>query len=177
VKKKTSNVPVYLIYAGIIHLIGLALLMPMLITLPGPGAEVAPPPAAVDVEIISGAPPQAKIDADNEPTAALPPAPTSEETADKPGTQGEIANVSPESESQDDAAAPEQAAPSAAKSEKKTAPIAGAPRTNRKPVVRQGRAAKPVVRRAAKSQAKITPFNGALSGLFSPGAPANTRRR
>ena len=39
VKKKTSNVPVFLIYAGIIHAIGLALLMPMLITLPGPGGS------------------------------------------------------------------------------------------------------------------------------------------
>jgi hypothetical protein len=175
VKKKTSNVPVYLIYAGIIHLIGLALLMPMLITLPGPGGEVASPPAAVDVEIVSGAPPQAKIEADNEPTAALPPAPTSEKTTDKPDIQGEIADVSPKSEPQDEARLPEQAAPSAAKSEKKAAPAAVAPRAGKKPVVRQG--VKPAVRRAAKDQTKITPFNGTLSGLFSPGAPANARRR
>jgi len=177
VKKKTSNVPVYLIYAGIIHLIGLALLMPMLITLPGPGGEVASPPAAVDVEIVSGAPPQAKIEADNESTAALPLAPTSEKTTDKPDTQGEIADVSPKSEPQDEAGALEQAVPSAAKSEKKAAPGAVAPRAGKKPVVRQSRGVKPAVRRAAKDQTKITPFNGALSGLFSPGAPANTRRR
>ncbi len=175
-KKKTSNVPVYLIYAGIIHAIGLALLMPMLITLPGPGGEVASPPAAVDVEIVSGAPPQAKIEADNEPTAALP-APTSEETADKPDTRGEVANVSPESEPQDEAVSPAQAEPSAAKSAKKATPATVAPRAGKKPVVQQSRAAKPVVRRTAKGQTKIAPFNGALSGLFSPGAPANTRRR
>jgi hypothetical protein len=175
VKKKTSNVPVYLIYAGIIHLIGLALLMPMLITLPGPGGEVPSPPAAVDVEIVSGAPPQAKIEADNESTAALPLAPTSEKTTDKPDTQGEIADVSPKSEPQDEAESPE--APSAAKSEKKAAPAVVAPRAGKKPVVRQSRGVKPAVRRAAKDQTKITPFNGALSGLFSPGAPANTRRR
>jgi hypothetical protein len=33
------------------------------------------------------------------------------------------------------------------------------------------------VKRAAKTETKIAPFNGALSGLFSPGAPANNRRR
>jgi hypothetical protein len=72
VKKKTSNVPVFLIYAGIIHAIGLALLMPMLITLPGPGSLVAPPPAAIDVEIIPAAPLAAKAEPDSEQTSALP---------------------------------------------------------------------------------------------------------
>jgi hypothetical protein len=37
VTKKQSNVPVFLIYAGLIHAMGLALLLPMLLTLPGPG--------------------------------------------------------------------------------------------------------------------------------------------
>jgi uncharacterized membrane protein len=42
VKTKQPNVPVFLIYAGIIHAIGLALLLPMLVTLPGPDGEIAP---------------------------------------------------------------------------------------------------------------------------------------
>ena len=37
--------PVFLLYAGILHAIGLALLLPMLITLPGPAGEPAPAPA------------------------------------------------------------------------------------------------------------------------------------
>jgi hypothetical protein len=31
------------------------------------------------------------------------------------------------------------------------------------------------VRRAGKADKKIAPFNGALTGLFSPGAPAKRR--
>jgi hypothetical protein len=52
-----------------------------------------------------------------------------------------------------------------------------APRAAKKPVVQRGRTAKPAVKRAAKTETKIAPFNGALSGLFSPGAPANNRRK
>ncbi len=46
----------------------------------------------------------------------------------------------------------------------------------KKPVVQRSRTVKPAVRRTAKAKTKIAPFNGALSGLFSPGAPANNRR-
>ena len=52
-----------------------------------------------------------------------------------------------------------------------------APRAAKKPVVQRSRTAKPAVKRAAKTETKIAPFNGALTGLFSPGAPANNRRR
>ena len=65
-KKKKSSVPVFLIYAGIIHAIGLALLLPMLITLPGPAPSVAPQPAAIDVEIVPAASLTATIDSDSE---------------------------------------------------------------------------------------------------------------
>ncbi len=56
VKKKTNDASVFLIYAGIVHAIGLALLLPMLITLPGPGGGGEPDAAAIDVEIIPGTP-------------------------------------------------------------------------------------------------------------------------
>jgi hypothetical protein len=56
VKKKSSDVPVFVIYAGIIHAIALALFLPMLISLPGPRAVPhATPPAeisAVDVVVL-----------------------------------------------------------------------------------------------------------------------------
>ncbi len=176
--KKKSNVPVYLIYAGIIHVIGLALLLPMLITLPEPGGEGASPPSAIDVDIVSGSPVQADIDADNAPTAALP-APGPENAADQPDAGDDVANVSPEAEPQDEAESPARDEPSAAESpvEQKAKHAKVAPRASKKSVVQHSRAAKPAVRRVAKRETKITPFNGALSGLFSPGAPANNRRR
>ena len=93
-KKKTSKVPVFLIYAGIIHAIGLALLMPMLITLPGPGGSVISPPAAIDVEIVPASPLAAKIESDSEQTSALPSA--EEAAAVKADDEAEaVANVSP----------------------------------------------------------------------------------
>jgi hypothetical protein len=68
VNKKQSTVPVFLIYAGIIHAIGLALLMPMLIPLPGPGTGSAPKSAAVDVEIVPASPSAAKVEQDADQT-------------------------------------------------------------------------------------------------------------
>jgi hypothetical protein len=59
-------VPVFLIYAGIIHAIGLALLLPIVVTLPGPGGEIAPEASAIDVQIILAAPLADKIEADSE---------------------------------------------------------------------------------------------------------------
>ncbi len=98
-KKKTNDASVFLIYAGIVHAIGLALLLPMLITLPGPGRDAEPDAAAIDVEIIPGTPPTAKIEPDSEATAALPSAPDAVE--DKAAAEPDgaaVANVSPEAE-------------------------------------------------------------------------------
>jgi len=182
VKKKTSNVPVYLIYAGIIHVVGLALLLPMLITLPGPSREVTSQSSAIDVEIVADSPAQAKIETDSEQTAALPAAPGSEDAADKPDAGDDVANVSPDAAPQDatESTAPQEPSAAEAPPEEKSPTAKSAkvaPRASKKPVAQHSRTARPVVRRAAKSQTKITPFNGALSGLFSPGAPANNRHR
>jgi len=181
VKKKKSNVPVFLVYAGIIHAIGLALLMPMLITLPGPGSGIAPKTAAVEVEIVADSPSAAKVAQDADETSALPAAQPSaavdapveappeaggaeaEAEAEIPGA---VANVSLEAQPEGDAtprAKTEAAVPAAAEPAKK-------------PAVQRSKAAKPAVRRSVKAPSKIAPFNGALSGLFSPGAPANKRR-
>jgi hypothetical protein len=176
VKKKKSNVPVFLIYAGIIHALGLALLLPMLITLPGPATSVAPQAAAIDVEIVPAASLAAKIESDSEQTSALPPA--EPDAAMEPQPEGAaVANVSPDAQAaveeepvEAEPAAADKAAPKAA------APAKAAPRAAKKPVVQRSRA-KPAVKRAAKTNTKIAPFNGALSGLFSPGAPANNNWR
>ena len=183
--KRQSTAPVFLIYAGIIHAIGLALLMPMLITWPGPGSGGAPKTAAVDVEIVPAYPFAAKVEQDADQTSALSAAPPSaakdapveappeaegpeagaEQEADAPSA---VANVSPEARPEGDSTPPPKEKAEAAKPAK-----AGAAR---KPTAQRRTTAKPAVRRSAKTQFKITPFNGALSGLFSPGAPANRRR-
>jgi hypothetical protein len=181
VKKKTSNVPVFLIYAGVIHAIGLALLMPMLITLPGPGSLGELQPAAIDVEIIPGSPVQAKIEGNSEETAALPSAapPVGQDDAVGPEAgDGAVANVSPDAEptlgeKPADAASPVE---EEAKS-KDAAPAKAAPRAAKTPAVKRSRTARSTARRPAKADAKIAPFNGALTGLFSRGAPANNRNR
>jgi hypothetical protein len=180
VKKKTSNVPVFLIYAGIIHAIGLALLMPMLITLPGPGSLGELQPAAIDVEIIPDSPVQAKIEGNSEETAALPSAAPSAEQDDAVEPEaggGAVANVSPDAEPAVDEPADTASPVKEEAKPKDAAPAKAAPRAAKKPAVKRSRTAKSTVRRPAKTDAKIAPFNGALTGLFSPGAPANNRKR
>lgn len=179
--KKQSTVPVFLIYAGIIHAIGLALLMPMLITLPGPGSGSAPKTAAVDVEIVPASPSAAKVEQDADQTSALPAAEPSA-AEDAPVEAGpEVANVSPEAQPEGDSTQvegePSEAVPLAkTKSESAKPAKASTPRAAKKPVTARSRTAKPGIRRSAKTHSKIAPFNGALTGLFSPGAPANRRR-
>jgi hypothetical protein len=72
VTKRRSDVPVFLLYAGIIHAIGLALLLPMLITLPGPDRESAPVPETPAVGVVVLPPPQPLTDVGPERTSALP---------------------------------------------------------------------------------------------------------
>ena len=179
-KKKPSNAPVFLIYAGVIHAVGLALLLPMLITLPGPGREVATEPAAIDVEIIPASPPTGAIEPEGEQTSALPAgaATSADDPSIETGEQAESSvlsgteaepeekeNALPQEEPEKaDIAAPEQAKLKAIAA-KPAAKKAAAPR----------RSVRAVARRPGKKDAKIAPFNGALSGLFSPGAPARRR--
>lgn len=77
--KRKSNAPVFLLYAGIVHAIGLALLLPTLITLPGPGGESAPRPKAPAVDVVVLPAPQPLTDIGPEQTSALPPAPPAKE--------------------------------------------------------------------------------------------------
>ena len=120
VTKRQSDVPVFLLYAGILHAIGLALLLPMLITLPGPVGESAtqsaPAPEISPIDVIVLPPPQPLTDAGPEQTSALPSAPHGGE-----GTAvGRAAPVTAERQARQDPAndgaivapaAPPQAAP------------------------------------------------------------------
>ena len=161
---KRITVPVFLIYAGIIHAIGIAMLMPMLITLPGPGGAIAPKPASVDIEI-------ALVEPDSVETSALPASPQADEGtapivtapgADGAGTSGEAQSEAIE----DPTGEKDEAAVAVSPSEGKAS--AGTAKPAKKPAAQ--RRVKPAVH--AKNQSKIAPFNGAMSGLFAPGAPA-----
>lgn len=186
--------PVYLIYAGIIHAIGLALLLPMLITLPGPGNGVAPKTTAIDVEIIPAPPSASNIGQDEEQTSALPsaepsagegaPVESEAEAADvntesKPAAETPAAVANVNSEAQPEKEEAQTAAPAAEepKAEVKAEPAKAAPEpaSAKKPVLLRKKVARHAVRRPAKTQTKIAPFNGVLSGLFTPGAPAARR--
>ncbi|MBC8012749.1 MAG: hypothetical protein H7X74_01480 [Methyloceanibacter sp.] len=242
----------FLVYAGIIHAIGLALLLPMLVTLPGPEGESAPKTAeTADVDVLVLPAPQPLVDVGPEQTSALPsgsragaesaavatpeaaePEPVQEkpeqvpqqrkpleaepleaepseaepieaQTPERDGAEpgqepnNALANVGPEAEPKVDQpprpAEPMKAEPSEpeppeadtrVKGEAKaedTAPAKAARRIPKKSSAQRSRAAKPPLRRTssrsssrtAKSQDKFAPFNGALNGLFAPGAAAN----
>lgn len=164
--------PVFLIYAGIIHAIGLALLLPIMITLPGPVSETAPETLVIDIEVIPANSAAAIIGHDDEETAALP------SVAGAPGDGAEsgadaVANVAPEAQTEHEQEAvqpPEDSAQAEVEKPSKTAAHAAAKKS-----ATRSRTAKPSAHRA-KTNTQIAPFNGALSGLFAPGAPANKRR-
>lgn len=198
VKNKRPNVPVFLIYAGIIHAIGLALLLPIVVTLPGPGGEVAPELSVIDIQIVPAAPLAAKTESDSEQTSALPaepeavvevPAVTPDQAAEPavnpdpetPEPEGAGEETAPPQEQPEEKASPrdepEQAAvaPEKPQKAKSDAVVKPAPKAAKKLTAVRSKVARPAVRRSAKKQTKIAPFNGALSGLFTPGAPARRR--
>jgi hypothetical protein len=138
-------VPVFLLYAGILHAIGLALLLPMLITLPGPSEPTpapphATPPEIAPIEVIVLPPPQALKDAGPEHTSALPSAPpagVSTETgaadpADAEPSQAEPPSTeAPVEEKIETAPAPKEAAPEPKETapEPQSAPATEAPQS------------------------------------------------
>ena len=115
--------PVFLLYAGIIHAIALALLLPMLITLPGPGREPLPAPKAPVIDVLVLPPPETLTDAGPEQTSALPSAPRSVEESAPVAAPPETAGIDPEKEPKDAARnlapahAPQEAVPQVEPSE------------------------------------------------------------
>ena len=126
---KRITIPVFLIYAGVIHAIGLALLLPMIVTLPGPGSMIAPKSAPVAVELDAEADPDqtaalpapAKPVEDKAPLQAAPVAPDPKADA-KPDIPAALADASPTAQPAKPVLAPPQpkgqAKPSAANSAK-----------------------------------------------------------
>ena len=174
---KRITIPVFLIYAGVIHAIGLALLLPLIVTLPGPGSMIAPKGTPVAVELDAEADPDqtaalpapAKPVEDKAPLQAAPEPAAPEPKADaKPDSPAALANASPTAPP----AKPVLAAPrpkSQAKPSRRQRRQSGEEDT----VVR--RSTKPAVRHSANKDTKIAPFAGGMSGLFTPGAPSKPR--
>ncbi len=169
------KLPVFAIGAGVIHAIGLAVLLPLLITLPGPGSDIDPHAVAIDVDIVPASPPSPKVDGDVDQTSALPAATGSDEAP------GAVADVGPETspatpaEEQESAPAKEQPAATAAPATKpkaKPAKITRAP-APKKPVLARAKPAKPLFRRSAKDLAKgPAPFKGSWSMLLGGPTPS-----
>jgi hypothetical protein len=97
INPETIKLPVWVIGVGLIHAAALALVLPMLITLPAPDS-VEPKVETVDVELIPAAQTAPKIDKEVDQTAALPtqPEPASvEEAASEPADETPAAAVQP----------------------------------------------------------------------------------
>jgi hypothetical protein len=128
VTKRRSDVPVFLLYAGIIHAIGLALLLPMLISLPGPGREPAAVPETPQVGVVVLPPPQPLADVGPDQTSALPSAAPVADGKAKEATPPAAAEPKIEQEPRDENAARAGAAePDAKPAPQQTDPAQAAP--------------------------------------------------
>ena len=72
--RRSITLPLCVLAAGAVHAVCVAALLPMLITLPGPGATRQPVPQAIDVEVVSGTAAASGNSAPDEPetTALIP---------------------------------------------------------------------------------------------------------
>lgn len=182
------NLPIFAIGAGVIHAIGLAVLLPLLITLPGPGGDIDSQAVSVDVDLVPSTPPSPRVDREVDQTSALPASPPSGASAPKDasgtgsdGVPGAVANVGPET-SPSSMPAPGQASVSpgeapaanaapATKPKAKAAKLIRAPA--KKPVLAHVKPAKPLVRRPVKTASKgLAPFKGSWSALLGGPPPS-----
>jgi hypothetical protein len=170
-KRDRPKLPIFAIGAVALHLIALGLLLPLLITLPGPGSETPPRPVNIEVDIGSPAPRPTVPDvssispaADDE-TSALP---TDSESNGE--TRDALAKVAPETEpasEEEDKVTPAEIEPAAGAHERKAKPkveAKGAPKV--------AKPAPKVVR--ASAQKKSLFARGKSSKLFLGGRTAST---
>jgi hypothetical protein len=162
IELKQINLPLFLIGAGVVHLVGLAALLPMLITLPGPGGDIEPKAVVVDVDIVPAAAPSPEIAPKVDQTSALQTtvAPASVDQA--PAPDAAVAKEKTKVESEGKARKPAKLT--------RTAP--------KKRVVSTAKG-KSGARRPARPRASSQPpYKGPFSALFNapPGATANKRK-
>jgi hypothetical protein len=169
------NLPVFAIGAGVIHAIGLAVLLPLLITLPAPGSDIDPHAVAIDVDIVPASPPSPKVDGDVDQTSALP---ASTEPGEAPDAGPETSPTMP-AEGQESTPAKEEPAANAAPATKPMARPAKLTRAPaKKPRVAGVKPAKTPIRRPAKTPSKgIAPFKGSWSALLGGPPPSPSVKR
>jgi hypothetical protein len=134
--------------AGAVHAVCVAALLPMLITLPGPGATRQPVPQAIDVEVVSTTAVASGNSAPDEPetTASIPDATVGPVSLEPPEPDAVAEPQSADDEAKAGAAEPWPAEPDAVAEEPATGePAAGEPPTHEPPAdaVTEGRAAEP----------------------------------
>lgn len=98
INPETIKLPVWVIGVGVVHAVALALVLPMLITLPAP-EKIERKVEVVDVELVPAVQPAPKIDQHVEQTGALPSSPQPEQAAVEETTgqpAGETPEVTPE---------------------------------------------------------------------------------
>jgi hypothetical protein len=206
INPETIKLPVWVIGVGLIHVAALALVLPMLITLPAP-TSIERKVEMVDVELAPAAQPAPKID-DVDQTAALPASPqpepevgeTAAEPVDEPSADAPaaVANVEPEAAPTAAPVEPEPSAPPVEQAEPASetpAPASAVPKKSKvdgkakrakaarpapkKPaIVRATPKPKPVYRRTSQDVAKkgLIPFKGSWSQLLGGPTPVPAKR-
>ena len=174
IRPDRPKLPLFAIGACVVHAIGLAILLPLLITLPGPGGDIPQRPVNIEVDVGSPDPPRPIVPdvssscaASDEATSALPAAPQRDAgaAASEPKSEtkdeapGALANVSPEASPDSGRDAAQEAAPSSDKPAASAAPAKRVkPKVERKSakpaakVVRAPQAKKPLLARAKPSK-------------------------
>ncbi len=202
-KPDRANLPVLAIGVGVVHAIGLAILLPLLITLPGPGGERAPKPVNIEVYVGSPAKPRPIVPnlssarhASDEATSALPTSLRADGKADEPKSKdeapGTLANINPEVAPTSAQDAEQEAAPSSDEHAARAAPARKAkPKVEAKgtkPAAKHVRAPspkKPLLARGRPPLFKVTaargkgqaPYQGSWSALLNaPPSVADVRR-
>jgi hypothetical protein len=172
-KRDRPKLPIFAIGAVALHLIALAFLLPLLITLPGPSSET--PPRPVDIEVDIGSPPPQPIMPDVSSISSAPDEETSALPADSESsgeTPDALAKVSPDAEPPA-SEEPEKAGPV------ETKPAVSAHERKAKPKVQpkaSAKIAKPAPR-VVRSSPQKKPFfaRGKSSTLFLGGRTASSK--
>ena len=195
IRPDRPKLPYFALGAGVVHAIGLAILLPLLITLPGPGGDKAPRPVNIEVDVGSPDPPRPIVPdvstrraASDEATSALPASPQAGSAAEpRPESKGEapgaLANVSPEASPEAGQDAGQEAAPSGdkpaasatpvrkvkpkveAKGAKPAAKIVRAPQPNR-PLLARGKPYMPLFKGSTARAKLTTPAQGSWTSLL-----------
>ncbi len=193
IRPDRPKLPVFAIGAGVVHAIGLAILLPLLITLPGPGADIKQTPVNIEVDVGSPDPPRPVVPdvssgraASDETTSALPASPEPDVGADdvSPDTSPDaVQDTEQQAVPSSPKPAPAAAVPAKrakpkveAKSAKPAAKVVRAPQP-KKSVVARAKPSKPLFWGSSARASVKTPAQGSWTSLFNaPPSAADARQ-